>query len=492
MDARWVGVPVTELTERQRDAQDALRVAFAPRSAAIAGVSASNVGWGGGQSFLRGIRNLDRIEHVYCLNPKGGQLDDGTPLYRSLAEIPGDVDYLISAVPASAILGLIDDAVAKGVRAIHLFTAGFSETGSAERADLEREALRRLRDGGVRLIGPNCMGIHSTRGGVSFMESASPKPGRVAMLSQSGMNASEALSRGQPRGVRFSNVASFGNAADLNEADFLQFLADDPDSDIVLAYLEGIRDGRRFLQIARAMAERRRPLAVLKGGLTEAGGRAANSHTGSLAGSAQIWRAVQRQGGFMPANSVDELLDIAVTIERMPQLAGPRAAVLGGGGGVSVLAADICDRAGIPVPWFGERTQERLRSFTPVAGTSVRNPLDAGFMFEGDHLESAMTAVAEDESIDWLMVHTGTDSGFRSDRRGFEERFAAQLGELAPKLGRPLAVVIRPPSSAEGFQSGLELQRRLNDAGIACYGSLEACVTAVRRYLDWQARPTDA
>ena len=113
-------------------------------------------------------------------------------------------------------------------------------------------------------------------------------------------------------------------------------------------------------------------------------------------------------------------------------------------------------------------------------------------MFEGDHLEAAMTAVAEDESIDWLMVHTGTDSGFRSDRRGFEERFAAQLGELAPKLGRPLAVVIRPPSSAEGFQSGLELQRRLNDAGIACYGSLEACVTAVRRYLDWQARPTDA
>ena len=476
-----------ELTERQRDAQDALRVAFAPRSAAIAGVSASNAGWGGGQSFLRGIRNLDRLERVYCLNPKGGELSDGTPLYRSLADIPDDVDYVISAVPASAILGLIDDCVAKGVRAIHLFTAGFSETGSAERADLEREALKRLRDGGIRLIGPNCMGIHSTRGGISFMESASPKAGRVGMLSQSGMNASEALNRGQPRGIRFSNVASFGNAADLNEADFLQFLADDPDTDIVLAYLEGIRDGQRFLQVAKSMAGRR-PLAVLKGGLTEAGGRAANSHTGSLAGSAQIWRAVQRQAGFMPADSVDELLDIAVTIERMPDLRGPRAAVLGGGGGVSVLAADICDRAGIPVPWFSETTQEQLRRFTPVAGTSVRNPLDAGFMFEGDHLEAALTAVAQDESIDWLMVHTGTDSGFRStDRKGFEERFAGKLGELAPKLGLPLAVVIRPPASADGFRSGLDLQQRLNEAGIACYQSLEACVTAVRRYLNWRA-----
>ena len=475
-----------QLTPRERHAQDALRVAFAPRSVAIAGVSASNAGWGGGQSFLRGIRNLDRLERVYCVNPKGGELDDGTPLYRSLAEIPGELDYVISSVPASAILGLIDDAVAKGVRAIHLFTAGFSETGSAERADLEREALRRLRDGGVRLIGPNCMGIHSTRGGVSFAETAAPQPGRVAMLSQSGMNASEALSRGQPRGIRFSNVASFGNAADLNEADFLQFLADDPDTDIVLAYLEGIRDGPRFLRVARSMAGRR-PLAVLKGGLTEAGGRAANSHTGSLAGSAQIWRAVQRQAGFIPANSVDELLDIAVTIERMPGLRGPRAAVLGGGGGVSVLAADICDRAGIPVPWFSQPTQERLRGFTPLAGTSVRNPLDAGFMFEGDHLEAALSAVAEDESIDWMMVHTGTDAGFRSDRRGFEERFATQLAELAPKLARPLAVVIRPPVSAQGFESAIELQRRLNEAGIACYGSLESCATAVRRVLDWGA-----
>ena len=471
---------------RQADAQTALKTAFAPQSVAIAGVSPRTTGWGGGQMFLRGIRNLDRVPNVYCLNPRGGELSDGTPLYQSLADVPGPVESLISAVPASAILGLIDDAIAKGVKVMHLFTAGFGETGSAERADLEAEVLGKLSDAGIRLIGPNCMGIHSTRGGVSWMDDGSSTPGSVGMLSQSGMNASEVVGEGVRRGIDFSNVASFGNASDLNEADFLEFLAHDADTDIVLAYLEGIRNGRRFLQVAREMSRERKPLVVLKGGLTEAGSRAASSHTGSLAGSAQIWNAVQKQGGFMPANSVEELLDLAVTIERMPGVAGPRCAVLGGGGGVSVLAADICDRNQIPVPWFGEQTQTVLREFTPVAGTSIRNPLDAGFMFEGQHMETALTAVADDPNIDWLMVHTGADGGPRGRDGDFAEQMANAFADVAPKLSKPLAVVIRQPRTTDGFGRGLDLQSRLNERGIACFHSIESCARAVRRYLDWQ------
>ena len=471
------------------DAQAALATAFAPDSIAIAGVSPRTTGWGGGQMFLRGIRKLDRVPNVYCLNPRGGELDDGTPLYPSLADVPGPVDSLISAVPASAILGLVDDAIAKGVKVIHLFTAGFGETGSSERADLEAEVLGKLRAAGIRLIGPNCMGIHSTRGGVSWMDDGSTTPGRVGMLSQSGMNASEVVGEGVRRGITFSNVASFGNASDLNEADFLEFLANDGDTDIVLAYLEGIRNGRRFLQTAREMSQADKPLVVLKGGLTEAGSRAASSHTGSLAGSAQIWNAVQRQGRFIPAHSIEELLDIAVTFERMPGLSGPRCAVLGGGGGVSVLAADICDRNGVPVPWFAAQTQDVLREFTPVAGTSIRNPLDAGFMFEGDKMETALTAVADDPSIDWLMVHTGADGGGpRSRQDHFAEQMANDLADVTPRLSKPLAVVIRQPRTNEGFERGLDLQHRLNEHGVACYQSIESCARAVRRYLDWQNR----
>ena len=438
--------------------------------------------------FLRGIRKLDRVPNLYCLNPRGGELADGTPLFQSLADVPGPVESLISAVPASAILGLVDDAIAKGVKVIHLFTAGFGETGSSERADLEAEVLRKLDKAGIRLIGPNCMGIHSTRGGVSWMDEAASTPGHVGMLSQSGMNASEVVGEGVRRGITFSNVASFGNASDLNEADFLEFLAHDSDTNFVLAYLEGIRNGRRFLQVAREMSQQRKPLVVLKGGLTEAGSRAASSHTGSLAGSAQIWNAVQKQGGFIPAQSIEELLDLAVTIERMPEVSGSRCAVLGGGGGVSVLAADICDRNDIQVPWFGEATQKVLREFTPVAGTSIRNPLDAGFMFEGDHMESALTAVADDPSIDWLMVHTGTDGGTRARDEEFAEQTANSLAGVAGKLSKPLAVVVRQPRTNEGFGRGLDLQHRLNDHGIACYHSIESCARAVRRYLDWQNR----
>ena len=169
--------------------------------------------------------------------------------------------------------------IAKGVKVMHLFTAGFGETGSSERADLETEVLRKLDEAGIRLIGPNCMGIHSTRGGVSWMDESDSRPGHVGMLSQSGMNASEVVGEGVRRGITFSNVASFGNASDLNEADFLEFLSHDHDTNLVLAYLEGIRNGRRFLQVAREMSERRKPLIVLKGGLTEAGSRAASSHT---------------------------------------------------------------------------------------------------------------------------------------------------------------------------------------------------------------------
>ncbi len=474
---------------RESDAQAALQTAFAPQSVAIAGVSPRTTGWGGGQMFLRAIRNLDRVPQVYCLNPRGGELDDGTPLYRSLADVPGPVESLISAVPASAILGLVDDAVAKGVKVVHLFTAGFGETGSAERAELETEVLDKLRQAGIRLIGPNCMGIHSTRGGVSWMDDGGSTPGHVGMLSQSGMNASEVVGHGARRGINFSNVASFGNASDLNEADYLEFLANDPDSRLVLAYLEGIRDGRRFLRVAREMSSRRKPLVVLKGGLTEAGSRAAASHTGSLAGSAQIWNAVQKQGGFMPAHSVEELLDLAVTVERMPGVSGPRCAVLGGGGGVSVLAADICDRNDIPVPWFAEQTQQVLREFTPVAGTSIRNPLDAGFMLEGDQMETALRAVADDPGIDWLMVHTGADGG---GPRGRQDNYARQMADglaaVAPKLSKPLAVVIRQARTSEGFERGLDLQHRLNNHGVACFQSIEACALAVRRYLDWQNR----
>ena len=437
--------------------------------------------------FLEATRQMGKIP-VHGVNPKGGELADGTPIYRSLADVPGDIDLVVSAVPAAAVLDLAEDVIARGVKVMHFFTAGFGETGDAERSSLEQQLLSRLREGGVRFIGPNCMGIHTPLGGVSWMRDAVVEPGRVGAFSQSGMNANEIVGLGRKHGIRFSNVVSFGNATDLNECDYLEFLASDEATDVILAYVEGVKDGPRFLRTARALAGRK-PLAVLKGGLTEAGGRAANSHTGSLAGSAVIWEAVRRQAGFMGGESVDELLDIAVTAQRLASVEGPRVAVRGGGGGVSVLAADSCARVGIEVPWFAEQTQRALAKHTPIAGTSVRNPLDAPFLIEGEQRQAALEAIAADPNVDWLMMHTSVDSGFRRQTGKLEPKtFARELAASAAALPKPLAVVVRPPRGAQDLEASVELRDQLNAAEIATYGSIEGCARAVQRYIDWRAR----
>ncbi len=472
-------------------ASAALEVAFHPRSVAVAGVSANRRGWGGGLMFYNSAKDFDRVEHVYAINPKGGEFDDGTPIYKSLLDVPGDVDYVISAVPASAILGLIDDAIVKGVKVIHSFTAGFAETGDEDRAGLEAEMLSKLHAAGIRLIGPNCMGIHSPISGVSWMPESSREVGRVAFASQSGMHASEVVRAGEQRGLRFSYCVSFGNASDLIECDYLDYLADNDETDVVLAYLEGVKDGPRFLQSARRLAARK-PLVILKGGATEAGSRAASSHTGSLAGSAQIWEAVRRQANFISVLSTDELMDLAITVQNLSDIAGPRAAVVGGGGGTSVLAADACDRVGIPVPWFTEATQERLGEDTPIAGTSVRNPVDSNITWDGRNFEAALNTIAADPNIDWVLLHFGLDggpaSGGSDKRRKFEDRMIANIAKARANLAKPLAVVLRPPGSVESMEASLRMQEELGAAGVAVYPTVEACAGAVRKYLDWRER----
>ncbi len=442
--------------------------------------------------FVEQIQRLGRVEQVYSLNPKGGRLNDGTPIYRNLREVPGEVDYLISAVPASAILDLIDDAIAKGVKVIHLFTAGFGETGDGERIELEAALVAKVQEAGIRLIGPNCMGIHSPISGVSWMGETASEPGRVGVLSQSGMNAGEIVIRGERRAIRFSYVVSYGNATDLNECDYLDYLAGNDETDIVLGYIEGVKDGPRFVRSARRLTQRK-PLVILKGGVTAAGSRAASSHTGSLAGSSAIWEAVSKQAGFINATSIEELLDLAVTIQHLSAVSGPRAGIVGGGGGSSVLAADSCDRLGIDVPWLSAATQERLAAITPVAGSSVRNPVDTQVLWgDGDFAET-MQAVADDPNVDFVILHFPLDARPSRQRNAalqdeFEPRLLRNLDAVKAALAKPLAVVMMPPRTVAGMEITLRLRQELGDRGFGVFSSVDDCARAVRRYLDWKQR----
>ena len=482
--------PVSDASVSEAKASAALEVAFHPKSVAVAGVSPNRKGFGGGLMFYNSAKRFGRVENVYALNPKGGELDDGTPIYKSLRDLPGDVDYVISAVPASAILSLVDDAIACGVKVIHSFTAGFAETGDEERAGLEEQMLTKLHEAGIRLIGPNCMGIHSPISGISWMPESSMEVGRVGFASQSGMHASEVVRAGEQRALRFSYCVSFGNASDLMECDYLDYLADDEGTDVVMAYLEGVKDGPRFLRTARRLSARK-PLIVLKGGLTESGSRAAASHTGSLAGSSQVWEAVRRQANFISVFDTDELMDVAITAQNLKDLPGPHVAVVGGGGGTSVLAADACDREHIPVPWFDEATQQKLGENTPVAGTSVRNPVDSNITWDGRNFESALETIASDPNIDWILLHFGLDggpgSGTAEQRRKFEDRMSTNISKARANLPKPLAVVLRAPGSAESMEASLRMKQELGAAGVAVYPTVEACASSVRKYLDWRA-----
>ena len=478
-------MPTTALSGR-----DALTAAFRPRSVAVAGVSTRAKANFNGMRWFKLVRRYGVVERWYGLNPRGGALRSGVPLYPSLRDVPDDqIDLVISVIPAHAVLDLLDQAAEKGVKVLHLVTAGFGETGLTERADLEAELLRRARAYGIRLLGPNCMGIHTPIGGVSWLEDADPTPGRIAMLSQSGANASEVVMRAESRALHFSDVASYGNAIDLNESDLLEYLADDPGTDIVLAYLEGIKDGRRFLPLARRLAARK-PFAVLKGGATEAGTRAVASHTGSLAGSAAVWGGVVRQTRLIEAASPDELLDLAVTAQRLPGLRGPRVALVGRGGGYSVLAADAIARAGLELPPLRDATSERLAAYLPPAGNSIRNPVDSDVPWDSDDFLPALRVVGHDPGIDVVLLQANVDNlptgGVAADA-GFAEGLRDRLLQARDASPVPLAVVLRAPRTAAGVDLARRIHGELGRAGVATYDSVSAAALALRRYLDWRA-----
>ena len=250
---------------------------FHPRSVAVVGASTSQ-GPGGG--FVTAIQEMGYQGALYPVNPKAEEIQ-GLKCYPSLLDVPGEVDYVISSVPARIVPQLVEDSAAKGAKAVHFFTAGFSETGEADRAGMEAHLLARARELGLRLIGPNCMGLYCPESGLSFMPGMPKEPGPVGMVSQSGANAGEFCRTGGVRGLRISKAISYGNALDLNESDFLEYLGQDTKTEIIVGYIEGVKDGQRFLRALRAAATAK-PVIILKGGQTEAGARATASADSTL------------------------------------------------------------------------------------------------------------------------------------------------------------------------------------------------------------------
>lgn len=459
---------------------------FQPRSIAIAGVSArENAGFGGG-GFVQSLQEIGFPGPIYLIHPAAPAIR-GLKCYARITDIPWDVDYVISSVNARNVPQLLEDCIAKGtVQVLHLFTAGFTETGEAGRAAMQEQLVARAREAGIRIIGPNCMGLYVPKTRLAMMGGQIPEPGPIGMVSQSGMNAGEFVRYALPRGVRCSKVISFGNGADLRAADFFEYLADDPETEMIVAYLEGIQDGPRLAAAIRR-AGAAKPLAILKSGRTEAGSRAASSHTASLAGSLEIFDGLCRQAGAIRVESLDDLVDMGVTFQFVKRLAGPSICVVGGGGGASVMAADDLDAVGLRLPALPDRTQEALAKVTNEAGTSVRNPIDTMSMWEEEGFGATLRHIAEAENIDAILYHTGFGFGpRRGDLRAQSDRQAESLAEVQRTSGKPAIVAIRASLTTEALEQANHFQARCAAAGIATYPSISRAGNALARLLEWQ------
>ena len=373
---------------------------FNPRTVAVVGASDSD-------GFSQALMGTKLRDSLFLVNPKYKELHSKR-CYASILDVEAGIDYVVIAVPASLVPRILGECIEKGVKAVHVFTAGFSETGMEERKVLEDE-VRNTAKGKISLIGPNCMGICCPKSGLAFVPGVLAREGPVGVISQSGTFAEQFLSVGSLRNVRFSKVVSYGNAIDLDCPDFLEYLEHDPETKVIALYIEGTKNGKR-LKAAMTEAAKVKAVLALKGGVTEHGRRAASSHTGSLAGSPEIWSSLFRQSGVIQVEDFDELLDTALALSCVPLPAGKGTAIITNSGGFSVIETDLCVKAGLEVPQFTPETIAELRRMVPVAGTSINNPLDAWPIFYNmpgttGTLADAIKTLSRDKNIHSIVLH---------------------------------------------------------------------------------------
>ena len=459
-----------------------LEAVFRPRSVALYGIS-RNMQNRSNQFFLRGL--LDQGFHeaapLYLVNPNADEIA-GIRCYPSLEDCPDPVDYVISLVPAPAAEGLIEECIAKGVRALHLYTGGFAENLDPERAALEQALIAKARRGGLRVIGPNCMGLYHPAARMAFIPGHPKEAGDVSVVCQSGGNAMDIISGLAERGARFAKVVSFGNGTDIGAAELLAYAAVDPEARIVLAYVEDTSDGRALYEALRICA-RAKPTIVLKGGISSAGARAARSHTASLAGSHEVFTAACRQAGAALVRSLDEMIDLAVAVStRLREVAGPRAVLLAVGGGYSVLTTDALAECGIELPELDGATLARLREVVPTDGNSIENPIDTGYIGDAaeDALRVVMDAAARDTNTDFVITALrGPNTPAEEQQRAIEE-----LAALQERTGTPVVIAAR----RDVGQIPEEALRLAYERGVGVFASPLSAGRAAGLLLQWRAQ----
>ncbi|WP_324735039.1 acetate--CoA ligase family protein [Thermococcus sp. SY098] len=448
-----------------------LEFLFYPKSVAVIG--ASHVPGKIGNAIMKSVTRQFNGK-IYAVNVKGGEIEiNGRrfKVYRSILEIPDEVDVAVIAVPAKFVPDVIDECGQKGVKGAIVISAGFKEAG---RADLEEELVKRARKWGIRVVGPNCLGVTNLENGFDCNfnppeRQARPKFGGIAFMSQSGAFGAAILDWAAKHNVGMSKFISLGNMADLDESDFMSYLKDDPKTKVITAYLEGVKDGRKFFKIAKETTKTK-PVIVLKAGRTEAGAKAAASHTGSLAGSYAIYEAAFEQTGVLSAKSMRQLFNYAKALTMQKPAKGDRVAIVTNGGGAGVMMSDGLLEKGLKLAQLSDETNEKFAKAIAEGKLphhmSYKNPIDVIGDAPSKRYELAMRYALEDPNVDVLVVialfqSPALDEGI------------VDVMEKVQEYGKPIVFV------APGGDYPEKMARRIEEKGVPVFETVGDGVDAV-------------
>ncbi|WP_297534685.1 CoA-binding protein [Thermococcus sp.] len=444
---------------------------FYPRSVAVIG--ASHVPGKVGNAIMRSI-TLRFSGKVYAVNVKGGEIEvNGRKfkVYRSIKEVPDEVDVAVIAVPAKFVPDVIDECGEKGVKGAIVISAGFKEAG---RADLEEELVKRARKWGIRVVGPNCLGVTNLENGFDCNfnppeRQARPPFGKVAFMSQSGAFGAAILDWAARERIGMSKFISLGNMADLDESDFMEYLGEDEKTGVITGYIEGVKDGRKFFETAKRVTLKK-PVVILKSGRTEAGAKAAASHTGSLAGSYAIYRAAFAQTGVLEATTMRQLFNYAKALAMQKPAKGDRVAIVTNGGGAGVMMSDGLLERGLKMAELSDETirkfEDDIKAGKLPAHMAYRNPIDVIGDAPSSRYEIAMRYALEDPNVDILVVI----ALFQSP--ALDEGIIDAM-ERMKAYGKPIVFV------APGGDFPHKMARNIELRGIPVYETTEDAVDAV-------------
>jgi len=450
--------------------------AFHPKTVAVVGdKGASDYMWLRGQMEFKG--------KLYSVQVDPNELDGirslGVENYTSLMDIPEPVDLVIVAVPRAVAPRVLDDCIKKEVAAAHFFTSGFAETDTQEGITLEKMLTEKARAADFHLVGPNCMGLYTPGTGIrQTRRQQIGFNGNVGMISQSGTHAIAFGDAAYQQGLDINKSVSFGNGVVLDATDYLEYFGRDPWIKAIGMYLEGVRNGRRFLATLKTVAAEK-PVVIWKGGRTEEGGRAIASHTGSLAVPQSIWDAAMKQHGAVTVKDMGDLIDTLKALLYLPAVSGPRVGITGGSGGQSVAIADIFAESGLKVPPLTPLSYEELATFFSLIGGGYRNPIDTGNV-NRLQMKRILDILERDANIDTVVLLTSI--GMFS--RGAEQldRDLTMLSEIRKRSSKPVAVILGRASS-DGASETRNVAVKFREIGVPVFFSLEAGAQALQNAL---------